>query len=90
MLLIIKIALTFFVMGFIMIGLTGITLCYQLTQKFNSTIRDILYINVALITLVTILMNMSYRGVPFIILYGAVLMFIGFCSLPVKLFMKDY
>jgi len=90
MLLIIKIALTFFVMGFIMVGLVGISLCYQLVQRLHSTIRDILYIGIASIFLVTVFMNISYNGIPFIVLYGLGFVFIGFCSVPIRIFMGDY
>lgn len=89
MLLIIKISLMFFVLGFIMIGMAGFVFCIHLTQKLNSTVRDILYISTSLITLVTVLMNMSYKGLPFIAIYGIGFIFIGLCSIPIRIFMED-
>jgi hypothetical protein len=90
MLVIIKIALILFVLGFVMMGLAGLTFCIQLTQKLNSTLRDILYIGAGVITFVTILVNLSYKGLPFIVIYGLGFIFIGFCSIPIRIFTGDY
>ena len=90
MLFIIKIALTLFVMGFIMIGLAGITWFIQLTQRLNSTIRTILYIDISTIVLVTFCMELTCKGVPILVLYGMAFIFLGFCSIPIRIFMGDY
>lgn len=90
MLLIIKIALTFFVMAFIMAGLAGLILFYDIIRRLNSTIRSILYIGIITISLVTICFNFSYMGIPYIVFYIAGFILIGFCSFPIKLFMRKY
>jgi hypothetical protein len=90
MLLIIKISLTFFVLGFLMVGTAGITLCFQLIQKLNSTIRSIIYIGIATTSFVTLCMNLSYMGVPLLALYFMGFILIGFCSIPIRIFMGDY
>jgi hypothetical protein len=90
MLFIIKIALTLFVLGFLMIGAAGITLCFQLIQKLSSTVRTIIYIGITTTSFVTILMNLSYEGVPLLALYFMGFILIGFCSIPIRIFMGDY
>jgi hypothetical protein len=90
MFLIIKIALTFFIMGFILVGLGGIAFCLYLIQKLNSTIRTIIYTEITIIVLVTFCMDLSYRGIPILTLYGMGFIFIGFCSIPIRIFMGDY
>jgi hypothetical protein len=90
MLLIIKIALTFFVLGFMCIGLIGATFFFQLVQKLNSTIRTMLYTEIIIIVLVTLCMDLSYRGIPILAFYGMTFIIIGFCSVPIRIFMGDY
>ncbi len=71
-------------------GVAGIAFCIHFIQKLDPTLRDILYISIGVITLVTVLMNMSYKGLPFIVIYGIGFIFIGFCSIPLNIFMEDY
>jgi len=90
MLFIIKVALTLFVVGFAMIGLAGVTWFIQLTQRLNSTIRTILYTGLGIIVIVSFCMGISFKGVPILVLYGMGFIFLGFCSIPIRIFMRSY
>ncbi len=73
-----------------MVGVAGFTLCFQVIQKLSSTVRTILYTGFGIITLVTIFMNLSYKGIPFVAVYGIIFIFIGFYRLPKELLKKKY
>ena len=57
--LLIKLAVTLFVLAGVMCVIAGSTRCYLFTKRFNSTIRIILYSGCIIISLVTILANLS-------------------------------
>lgn len=85
----IKIALTFFVLSAIMCAIAGATLCYQFTKRFNSTIRTILYSGFIITSSITILANLSYRGIPLIVMIGIGFIIVGLFTViinPGKLF----
>jgi len=85
MILIVKIAVTFFILGLMMVGIAGVTFCLHLIQKFNPIIRTMLYTEISIIILVTLCMDLSYRGISILILYGMGFIFIGCCGIPIYL-----
>jgi len=90
MIIIFKLMLMFFILGFIMIGIAGFTFCIKLVQKLNSTIRIMVYTEITILVLITFCMDLSFRGIPIFIFYWMGFIFVGICSIPIRIFMGDY
>jgi len=85
MIFIIKLALTFFILALMLVAIVGFTFCLQLIQKLDSTIRTIIYSGSIIITLVTLLMNLSFKGIHILGIYIIVFALIGYCSVSIYL-----
>lgn len=78
--LLIKLAVTLFVLAGIMCAIAGSIQCYQFTKRFNSTIKTILYSGFIITGSISILANLSYRGVPLVVICGMVFAVVGGCT----------
>ena len=76
----IKLAVTLFVLSGVMFALAGSIQCYQFTKRFNSTIRTILQSGFVIMASISIISNLSYRGIPLIVMAGIIFMIVGFFS----------
>ncbi len=78
--LLIKLAVTLFILSGVMCAIAGSIQCYLFTKRFNSTIRTILYSGFIITASISILSNLSYHGIPLIVISGIVFMIVGFFS----------
>lgn len=85
-----KIAVACFALGSLLVVIAGNILCLDLIQKLNSTLRFIIYIGISIISIITLCMNLSYMGIPYVVLYGMIFATVGFCSLPIRVIIGDY
>ena len=83
-----KIAIVCFTLGVLMSGAVGITLCYELIKNLNSTLRTIIYIGISIIIITTLCIDLSYMGIPYVVIYFMIFTFIGFCSWPIRIFIE--
>jgi len=67
-------------MAMILIGISGCVLFIQYINRFDSTISTITYSGIILIIIVSIAANLKYMGVPFIVMYGAIMTGIGYST----------
>jgi hypothetical protein len=78
--LLIKLAVILFGLSGLMCAITGSIQSYLFTKRFNSTIRTILYSGFIITASISILSNLSYHGIPLIVMAGIVFMIVGFFS----------
>jgi len=82
--LLIKLAVTLFVLSGVMVAIAGSIQSYLFTKRFNSTIRTILYSGFIITASISILSNLSYHGIHLIVMAGIVFMIVGFFSTLIK------
>jgi len=63
-----------------MLGLAGCVLFIQYINRFGSTMSTIVYSGIILISIVSIAANLKYMGIPFIVMYGAIMTGIGYST----------
>ena len=78
--LLIKLAVMLFVLSGVMCAIAGSIQSYLFTKRFNSTIRTILYSGFIITASISILSNLSYHGIPLIVISGILFMIVGFFS----------
>lgn len=76
----IKLAVILFVLSGVMCIIAGSIQSYLFTKRFNSTTRTILYSGFIITASISILSNLSYHGIPLIVIAGIVFMIVGFFS----------
>jgi len=86
---IIKMTLMLFISSLIMLGIAGVIICYRLAKKLNPTIRIIIYSGFTILFLVTLAMNLSFKGIHILIFYLVGFIFIGLCGMP-KVFIENW
>jgi len=83
--LLLKVIVFCFSMGMIMVGIAGCVLFIQYVNEFDSTISTIIYAGIFLIVIVTVVSNLSYMGIPYVVMYASLVTFIGYGNHVLKL-----
>ena len=83
-----NIAVICFIITTTIFALIGGICFYEFMNRFDSTIKTIIYSSTTIIVFTTFSMDLSYRGLPIWLLYIIAFVFLGFCIIPIRLFRR--